>query len=170
MKKAIFLDRDGTLIENGEGYQYKKEQLSFLPGVLEGLKHIKTDYLLFIITNQSGIGRGYYTKEDFLSFNSLMLKKLNDNGIRITKTYFCPHAPGDACECRKPSPFYILKAKEEYNLDLNKSWMIGDSETDIGSASAAGIKGIMVCASLEEQQPSVVSDFSKAIKLIGSYD
>lgn len=170
MEKAIFLDRDGTLIENGEGYLYKKEHLEFLPGVIKGLKELSSEYLLFIITNQSGIGRGYYTENDFIIFQGALTEQLARHGIKITQTFHCPHRPDDGCECRKPNPFFILKARDTYDLDLDRSWMIGDSPSDLETAKQAGVSGVLVSNDQTAQEAYAVADFAAAVKQIKSYE
>ena len=102
MKKAIFLDRDG-IINVDHSYVYKKENFEFCEGIFETLQHfLSLDYQLFIVTNQSGIGRGYYSEDDFEKLTSWMLKEFTCRGIKITKVYYCPHSPSDGCTCRKP--------------------------------------------------------------------
>lgn len=128
--KAIFLDRDGTIIED-KNYTYKVEDLELLPGVIEGLKLLQKDFIFFIITNQSGIGRGYYTVADFHKFNNHLIKQLKKNSIKIEKTYFCPHLKEDNCECRKPKTKFIDTIVSEYNIDIINSWMIGDHPSDV---------------------------------------
>ena len=130
-KKAIILDRDGTLIED-RNYAYKIEDLEILSGVIEGLKYLQSDFVFFIVTNQSGIGRGYYTVEDFEKFNTHLLETLDKNDIKILKTYYCPHLKEDKCDCRKPKTKYINEIINEFNVDIKESWMVGDHPSDIG--------------------------------------
>lgn len=137
MRKAIFLDRDGTLIED-KGYEYRIDTLRIYSGVIEGLKLLKEDYLFFIITNQSGIEKGYYTTEDFFKFNEHLLKKFRENGIKIEKTCFCPHIEG--CECKKPSTKFIEEIVSCYDINLQESWIIGDHPCDIAMGIKAGCK------------------------------
>jgi D-glycero-D-manno-heptose 1,7-bisphosphate phosphatase len=134
--KAIFLDRDGT-INHDPGYVHKIEDFMLYNGVVEGLKMLK-DFKLFIITNQSGIGRGYYKEEDMHKFNKHLLDELNKKGITIEKVYYCPHAPEQSCDCRKPSPKFIKEAEKEFNLDLKNSFVIGDHGSDIKLAKNSG--------------------------------
>src|SRR5665648_1111834 len=96
---AIILDRDGTLIEDTD-YAYKVEDFELLPGVIEGLKILQEKFLLFIVTNQSGIGKGYYTDREFHEFNDHLIRILNENQIRIERTFYCPHVNEDKCECK----------------------------------------------------------------------
>jgi len=140
-KPAIFLDRDGTL-NYDPGYVYKVKDFKLLPSVIEGLKLLKEKFLFFIITNQSGIGRGYYTIQDFHNFNVVLLETLEKENIKIQKIYFCPHHPDEDCDCRKPNPKNILLAAKEFNIDLKKSWMIGDHPSDVQCGTNAGCKTI----------------------------
>jgi len=141
MNKTIFLDRDGTL-NMDEGYTYKTQDLKFYPDVFKALNLLKAQFKFIIITNQSGIGRGYYTEEQFHKFNNHLVNKLKEQGIKIEKTYFCPHYPKGSCDCRKPNIKFIKQAKEEFNIDLNNSWVIGDHPHDIELGKNAGCKTI----------------------------
>jgi len=144
--KALFLDRDGVINEDS-GYVYKPEDFHFIDGIFE-LCHtaLKQGYLLIIITNQAGIARGYYTEEDYLALNRWMLEEFNKRDIHITATYYCPyhleHGIGiykkDSFD-RKPNPGMILEAKEEFDIDLKNSILIGDKDSDIESGRRAGM-------------------------------
>jgi len=140
MKKAIFLDRDG-IINIDRSYVYKKEDFEFCDGVFEALQYfISLGYQLFIVTNQSGIGRGYYTQEDFEKLTSWMLDEFTCKDIKITKVYYCPHAPEEKCGCRKPKIGMFQKAQEEFKIDMKNSWIIGDKSSDIQAGQNAGIE------------------------------
>ncbi|MBI2655691.1 HAD family hydrolase [Candidatus Woesearchaeota archaeon] len=143
MRKAIFLDRDGTLNEDTL-YPHKIEHFKLLPGVIEGLKKLSKDYIFIIITNQSGIGRGIYTEEDFHNFNNHLVLKLKKEGIEIKKTYYCPHHPDEDCDCRKPHTKNIKDAAREFNIDIGDSWTIGDHTPDIKMGLDAGTKTIFM--------------------------
>ena len=142
-KKAIFLDRDGTLNKDS-GYVHKIKDFEILPGVIEGLKMLQDEFIFIIITNQSGIGHGYYTVDDFHAFNNLLVKTLANEGIEIKKTYFCPHLREDNCECRKPKTKFIDDIIDEFDIDIKKSWMIGDHPSDIEFGINAGCKTIFL--------------------------
>lgn len=143
--KAIFLDRDGTINDNKKGYTHKIGQFEFLPGVIEGLRKLsKTDYLLIIVTNQSGIGRGIYKQDDFQKLSKWLLDVLNKQGIKISKIYHCPHHPNDNCDCRKPGIGLFLKAVKDLGISLNKSWLIGDRDSDVIAGREANIKTIKI--------------------------
>ncbi len=142
MTGAIFLDRDGT-INNDSGYVHKPDDLLILPGVIEGLQLLHR-YKLFIITNQSGIGRGYYTKDEFLLFNNLLVKQLNKYNIVIENTYFCPHKPDADCDCRKPKIKHLKDAEKRYKIDLTQSYVIGDQDSDMEMGRRGGCKTVLV--------------------------
>lgn len=139
MTKAIFLDRDGV-INLDKAYVSKIEDFEFCEGVFEALMHFQNlGYLLIIVTNQSGIGRGYYTEEDFQKLTDWMRKELLHVRIKIDAVYHCPHAPEANCACRKPQSGMFLKAIEDFDIDVKQSWMIGDKPSDIEAALGAGI-------------------------------
>lgn len=140
--KAIFFDRDGVLVKD-PGYVHKLEDFKLYNGVIKSLKKLK-EFKLFIITNQSGIGRGYYTLNDFNGFNNHLIDLLNKDDINIIKTYYCPHHPEDNCDCRKPSNKFLMEAACEYHLDINSSFVIGDHPSDIEMASKSGCKSILM--------------------------
>ncbi|MBN1801035.1 MAG: HAD family hydrolase [Candidatus Lokiarchaeota archaeon] len=138
-KKALFIDRDGTINED-IGYNFSIERCKILPGVIEGLKVLKEDFKLFIVTNQSGIGLGLTSLEDFKEFNAHILGELANHDIRIERTYYCPHAPDSMCSCRKPRIKHLKEAQKHFNIDLNRSWTIGDHPSDIQFGINAGCK------------------------------
>jgi len=142
MTKAIFLDRDGSIVED-IGYHHKLEDFKLVPNAVEGLKLLK-DYKLIIITNQSGIGMGYYKFEDYLKFNDCLIDELKKHNIKIEKTYICPHKPEDNCECRKPKTKLIKDAEKEFKIDLSESFMIGDKKIDIEMGHNIECKSILV--------------------------
>ena len=144
MNRAIFLDRDGTLNED-EGYVHMLEDFKLLPGVIEGLKMLQEHFLFFIITNQSGIGRGYYTESQFLAFNNLVCESLKKQGIIIQKTYHCPHIYEDNCKCRKPNTFFIDQIAQGYMIDVKASWVIGDHPSDVKLGINAECSTIYIC-------------------------
>jgi len=139
--KAVILDRDGTLNVDEKGYTHKIEDFKLHEGVIEGLKQLK-DYRLFIITNQSGIGRGYYKEQDMHNFNQHLLKELKKHGIKIEEIYFCPHLPEEKCDCRKPKTKFIKEAEKEYNINMKESWVIGDHPWDIQLGNNSGCKTV----------------------------
>ncbi|WP_195340436.1 D-glycero-beta-D-manno-heptose 1,7-bisphosphate 7-phosphatase [Fusobacterium sp. 1001295B_180824_G3] len=150
MKKAIFLDRDGT-INVEKDYIYKSEDLVFEEGTIEALKTFKNlGYILIVVSNQSGIARGYFTEKDLNIFNNNMNEILKKNGTEITEFYCCPHHPDGigeykkVCECRKPNNKMIEDAIKKYNIDREKSYMIGDKASDIGAGLKSNLKTVLV--------------------------
>lgn len=141
-KKAVFFDRDDTLIQD-ENYMHKPEQLVFFEKTFSTLKELqKRDYLLFIVTNQSGIGRGYFTIDDMHNFHRHMLSELKKESIQISKIAYCPHAPDEGCDCRKPHPKLLLELIDEFNIDVTKSFMVGDKKSDVEAGLNANLKSI----------------------------
>ena len=150
--KVIFLDRDGV-INHDYGYVGKIENFKFIDGVFYACKYfINLGYKIIIITNQSGIGRGYYSENDFSVLTSWMIKEFNKNDIDILKVYHCPHIPSDNCNCRKPNPLMITQAVEEFDIDLNNSWLIGDNISDINTAINSKIKNYILIDSQKNNQ------------------
>lgn len=142
MRKTVFIDRDGVIVED-IGYHHKLEDLKIVPNAIEGLKLLK-NYKLIIVTNQSGIGRGHYTIKDFESFNNHLIETLKKHKIKIEKTYYCPHKPEDNCECRKPKTKFLDDAKKEFKIDLKESFVIGDRKSDFEMGKNAGCRIIHV--------------------------
>lgn len=142
MTKAVFIDRDGVLVED-TGFVHRIEDFKLIKNAIEGLKLLKS-YKLFIITNQSGIGKGVYKLEDFLKFNSHLIKALEKHDIKIEKTYYCPHKPEDNCECRKPKTKFLKDAENEFGIDLEKSFVIGDRKSDMELGINCNCKTIFI--------------------------
>lgn len=153
LTKAAFLDRDGV-INVDHGYVHQPANFELFPGVLEACKSLhEAGYKLIVVTNQAGIGRGYYTPAQFLEFTGWIEKLFRDAGAPITATYYCPHHPemglGDyrkVCDCRKPSPGMLLQAIHEHGIDAGNSLLAGDKISDIEAARAAGVRGYLVGA------------------------
>ena len=139
--KALFLDRDGTLnIE--KNYVYRKEDFEFTDGIIELIqKYQEKEFLIFVVSNQSGIAKGYYTEKDYQNLTIWMVNELKTYGIKIAKVYHCPHHPDvtGECNCRKPKPGMILKAINEFNINPSESVLIGDKKSDILAGENAGI-------------------------------
>jgi D-glycero-D-manno-heptose 1,7-bisphosphate phosphatase len=144
-RKAIFVDRDGTL-NYDSGYTHKISDLKIYNDIIPVLKYYyDMDYLIVVLTNQSGIGRGYYSIEDMQKFNSELAKRFMAYGIKIEDFFYCPHLPEQGCKCRKPETGMIEQAAEKYDIDIKNSIVIGDSESKDGKmAEKLGIKFIKV--------------------------
>src|SRR3989344_6633767 len=169
MTNAIFLDRDGTLIEDaGENKDIEKYKL--LEGVVDGLKIFRRfGFKLIVVTNQSGIGRGYYTEESMHKFHDKMIEDLEKNGVKLDGIYFCPHHPDKDCECRKPKTGMIDKAVKELGIEIKGSFMIGDKDTDVELAHKAGMKGILIQTDTYKNEKNVKPDY-KAKDLVEAAD
>lgn len=143
-KKAIFFDRDDTLIKD-KGYMYKTSDLSYFPNTIQTLKTLlEQNYLLFIVTNQSGVGRGYFNIDQMHNFNSFLLEDLEQKEIKIQDLAFCPHSPEDNCECRKPHPKMILDLVEKHQIDKSASFMFGDKKSDLEAGKNAGVNSFLI--------------------------
>jgi len=145
--KIIFLDRDGVINKEVD-YLFKIQNFKFIDGVFEAcINFLQLGYKIIIVSNQSGISRGYYTESDYQKLTKWMLTQFNKNGVDILDTLHCPHSIETNCNCRKPKPGMFNYATSLYNIDLNKSWMIGDKETDITAANSAGISNTILVRS-----------------------
>ena len=150
MIKAVFFDRDGVLNVDKE-YLHKIEDFEWIDGAKETIVHLtKENYTVFVVTNQSGIARGFYTVEDMQKLHDYISAEIEEAGGSIAKFYFCPHLPEGKvkeyaidCDCRKPKPGLLLQALNEYAIDKEKSFLVGDKLRDVESAEAAGIKGYL---------------------------
>lgn len=176
-KRAVFLDRDGT-INIEKRYLADPAKLELFPDCVPALKAlIEAGYLLFIVTNQSGIGRGYYTLEDMHSVNDRLLKLLEPDGIRFERIYFAPEHPDEDSPGRKPSPQFLLDASAEFDVNLSDSFMIGDKLSDLQCGWNAGVRESILVRTgygeeTETQTPTeikpatVVNTLSDAVKHI----
>lgn len=143
-RKAVFLDRDGT-INIDYGYVYEPEKFHFITGSIQALKVLQDNgYLLIIITNQSGIGRGYYTCADFLKLHRYIDQILEKFGVKIDGLFYCPHTEEDHCECRKPKTKLFYEAADRFEIDFSKSYAVGDSIRDLSVCSVEPTKGILL--------------------------
>ena len=134
----VFLDRDGTLLHD-PGYLHKVEDYQPIAGVIEALRElIQAGFALAIATNQSGIGRGYFSEPDFQRFQAHLTQDFAAQGVRFAATLFCPHLPDANCGCRKPAPGMLERAQPELEVDLERSWMVGDKPEDMEFARRAG--------------------------------
>lgn len=151
MNKAVFLDRDGT-INVEKNYIYRKEDFEFIPGAIEGMKKLqRAGFILVLVTNQSGIARGYYTEEQYHILNKWMEEQLKSNGIKITASYYCPHHPSAKikkyqidCNCRKPRTGMYERAVYSLNIDMEKSFSIGDRIRDCSICNVTSCKGYLI--------------------------
>lgn len=164
MNKALFLDRDG-IINVDHGYVYKIEDFEFVKGIFELCSAAQQkSYKIFVVTNQSGIARGYYTSSDFKILTQWMLEQFTAHHINISQVYFCPHHFYKGinefklnCNCRKPAPGMIKQAESEYGLALNESIMLGDKLSDMESAYNAGVGQRIFLSSEQNRENSLIT-------------
>lgn len=143
-RPAIFVDRDGTIIEHVE-YLSESTKVKEIPGSYAALKRLKEHgFRIVIVTNQPGIGLGYFTREDLFEVNREMLIQATKAGLAIDRIYFCPHSKADGCACRKPGTYLLKRAEKELNVDISRSYMIGDMTSDVMTGKNAGCAGILV--------------------------
>lgn len=150
-RKAVFLDRDGTICEE-VGYLDNPSRLQLLPGSAEAIRALnESGWLVVVITNQSGVARGFFTEETLHEINQTLKDELAAVGARIDATYYCPHHPTEGegpyrldCDCRKPKPGMIVRAVADLEIDLNQCWMVGDRYGDVALAHTAGVRSALV--------------------------
>jgi D-glycero-D-manno-heptose 1,7-bisphosphate phosphatase len=141
MRPAIFLDRDGTIIKE-KGYIADIRDVVFYDYTFNCLRELQNRFILFILTNQPGIGKGIISKNDVENIHSYILQKMQDHGIAIKEIFCCGHKKEDRCPCRKPGTFFIDNAKDKYSIDINGSYVIGDHPSDAELAINAKANGI----------------------------
>jgi D-glycero-D-manno-heptose 1,7-bisphosphate phosphatase len=162
MQPAIFLDRDGVIIENRPDYVQSWAEVKFIPGVLPTLAQLKnTPYKIVIITNQAGIGRGIISPQVVKDIQDNLNREIDKAGGRIDGVYVCPHKPEDGCNCRKPRPGLILQAAQDLGIDLGRSLMIGDNLSDVQAGLAAGIGQVVLV------RTGVGSEFARDLDAVG---
>jgi D-glycero-D-manno-heptose 1,7-bisphosphate phosphatase len=177
LQPAVFLDRDGTLIEEKE-YLHRPEQVVIFPGAARALQQLQAaGFLLFIVSNQSGVGRGYFTLADVETVHAHLRRELAKAGVQFGKIYFAPEAPEQPSRGRKPSPQFLFDARDEFGVDLSRSYMIGDKLIDLECGWNAGVKKSLLVRTgygpkLEKSSPKklgsaiVVDDLAAAAKRI----
>ncbi len=173
--KAVFLDRDGVIVENRPAYIKSWDDVAFLPGALPALRRLAASpYAVVIVTNQSAVGRGIVALAEAEAIHRRIVAEIVAHGGRIDASYLCPHAPQDACSCRKPAPGLLLQAAQDLRLDLPRSYLVGDALSDLEAAQAAGVYGLLVLTGRGAAQAilgglsrqtssSVVADLSEAV-------
>jgi D-glycero-D-manno-heptose 1,7-bisphosphate phosphatase len=145
MFPAIFLDRDGVIIENRADYVRQWAHVTVLPRAMDALSGFQHEgFKIIIVTNQSAVGRGLMTFEDAQLINERLVKTIKENGGWVDGVFMCPHKPEDNCVCRKPQPGLLLQAATKLSLDLRSSWMIGDAWTDLLAGQSAGVEGTIM--------------------------
>jgi D-glycero-D-manno-heptose 1,7-bisphosphate phosphatase len=169
LSAAVFIDRDGTIMEDTD-YCSQPKDVRIFPGVLEALQLLKSrEFKLIIITNQSGIGRGLFTLDQYRAVESEVLRQLG-KGL-VDATYYCPDAPGKDSKCRKPAPGMVLKAVRDHQIDVSRSFLIGDKEIDVECAHNAGVRAIRVRTGIQRDVTGsnaewVADDVPAAVQII----
>lgn len=171
MKKAAFLDRDGV-INLDHGYVSRVEDFEWVPGVLDAAKRLHdAGYLLVVVTNQSGIGRGYYSEADFESLTVWMKRKFAEAGAPLAGVYFCPHHPTKAfggyrteCTCRKPQPGMLVRAASELDIDISRSIMFGDKPSDMQAGLGAGCPERVLLGTDGKAVPTTAPEATRAFR------
>lgn len=142
--RAVFLDRDGTIAKDAH-YCCSIEDFEILPNVPQAIKLLNQHgFKIVVVTNQSGVGRGYFTEDTLIQIHEYMRRELAKHGAYVDAAYYCVHHPDDGCDCRKPKPGLLLKAAEELEIDLSQSFMVGDAERDIRAGKAAGCRTALI--------------------------
>ncbi|WJG10982.1 D-glycero-beta-D-manno-heptose 1,7-bisphosphate 7-phosphatase [Aliiglaciecola sp. LCG003] len=162
MKRALFLDRDGV-VNIDHGYVSRPVDIDFIEDVFSLCLHFQQQgYLIIIVTNQSGIGRGFYTEAEFAFLANWISAEFVKRGVELADTFYCPHHPVDAksqylgqCGCRKPQPGMLLQAANKYHLDLTSCIMVGDKLSDMQAAQAAGVAKRFLYGPVREQKSDV---------------
>jgi D-glycero-D-manno-heptose 1,7-bisphosphate phosphatase len=142
-RPAVFLDRDGTLIED-RGHLADPSEVVFYPDTVEALRRLQERFLLFLVTNQPGVARGLISRRDVERVNARVQSDLAQAGVTITAAYICPHQRSDGCQCRKPNPHFLLRAAAAYGIDLPRSFTVGDHPHDVEFARSVGARGMYV--------------------------
>jgi D,D-heptose 1,7-bisphosphate phosphatase len=177
MNKAVFLDRDGTMAEDVH-YCSRSDDFKLFPSTGQAIKQFKDmGFVVIVITNQSGIARGYFTEDTLAEIHSKMMRELAQDGVQLDAIYYCPHHPDANCECRKPKPKLILRAAKDFDLDLACSYMIGDLQSDIALGKAAGCKTLLISKQESEapkdwidQPDAIVPDLLEAVKIVRRWE
>ena len=144
LPSAVFLDRDGTIIKDAN-YISRPEQVELIDGAAEAISRINAALVpVIVVTNQSGIGRGFYTLADYARVRERVQELLEQHGARIDATYMCPHKPEDGCLCRKPGTLLFERASEDLGIDLSSALFIGDRLRDIEPAKKFGARGVLI--------------------------
>ncbi len=144
LRKAVFLDRDGTLIYD-VGYPSDPSKVELIPGVVAALKGLQAKgFLLIVISNQSGVGRGFFSKHDLDLVNNRFIEIFKQDGVFFDGIYYCLHAPWEQCQCRKPKPGMLYSAAKDLNIELEKSYMVGDKQSDVDAGLNAGCRALLI--------------------------
>ena len=180
LARAVFLDRDGTLIRD-TGHAFRPADIELLDGVAAGLRRLQqAGYCLIVVTNQAGVAKGFFKEEDVFAMHRRLREILSREGVGIADFYYCPHHPDGSvpeyarrCDCRKPEPGLILRASRERSIELRDSWLIGNGLTDVQAGQTAGCRTVLLGADADEAtedslppQTAVARNFAQAVEII----
>jgi D-glycero-D-manno-heptose 1,7-bisphosphate phosphatase len=163
-KRLALIDRDGTIIVD-KVYLRDPDGIEFAPGAIEGLRLLRdAGFALVLITNQSGIARGYFDAATLGRIHERLQSMLAAEDLRLQAIYFCPHGPDDGCDCRKPAPGMVTRAMRDFGFRPEEVVVVGDSDADMGAAAAAGVKGVRVAAGGRSASIGAAPDFLEAAR------
>jgi D-glycero-D-manno-heptose 1,7-bisphosphate phosphatase len=163
-KRLALIDRDGTIIVD-RVYLSDPDGIEFAPGAIEGLRLLRdSGFALALITNQSGIARGFFDVATLERIHDRLQSMLAAEGLGLDAIYFCPHGPGDGCDCRKPAPGMVVKALRDFGVGPDQAVVLGDSDGDMGAAAAAGVTGVRVTAPGGPVPAGAARDFLEAAR------
>ncbi len=166
MNKAIFLDRDGTVVIN-KHYLSDPDDIELMPGVGEGLARLSGEgYKLVLVTNQSGIGRGFFTEDAMHQQHAKLAMLLDEFGVKFDAIKYCPHTPADNCPCRKPAPTMILDAARDLSIDCSQSYMIGDKDSDVLAGLRAKCRTIFISNNTDSTADYQVTTFAETVDVV----
>ena len=177
--KVLFLDRDGVINVESEGYITDWSEFEFLPDVLDTIKRATDEgYEIIVVSNQSAIGRGLCSRETIDEIMSNMVERVEAHGGKIKDVFYCPHSPEAECKCRKPEPDLFFQAAEKYNIELTNTWFVGDKLTDVAVAKRVGAKPILIRggkpipgeSATEADAVRVVNNLSEAFEYLFAID
>ena len=166
--RAVFLDRDGTIVVD-TGYLSSPDEVRLLPGAAEALRALRREgFLLVVVSNQSGIGRGLITPEQAEAVHARIVAELEREGVTIDASHYCPHAPDAGCRCRKPEPGLILDAAQALDVDLAGSFMVGNSASDVAAGKAAGCRTILLGSEAESESGAdwTAASWADAVEIV----
>lgn len=144
VNKAVFLDRDGT-INKDKGYVYRAEDFEFIEGAIDAIVSLnKNMFKVIVVTNQSGVGRGFFSEEDVKKLHVFINSELRKHNAWVDKFYFCPHSPDEGCDCRKPKIALFKRAIKDFDVDIKNSYIIGDKISDVLPAEQLGCKAFLL--------------------------
>jgi D-glycero-D-manno-heptose 1,7-bisphosphate phosphatase len=164
--KVAFLDRDGV-INKDAGYTYRVDDFEFTDGCIDALKIFQEkNYKIIIVTNQSGIGRGYYSEDDYQQLTCWYRQQLLDQGITITDVFHCPHTPENLCACRKPREGLFLQAAQKYEIDFSSSFMVGDKISDLQAAKKMGVDKLFMLSGDDQSSQQKRNETLKSLRFV----